>query len=128
MPTKWAKSPPEHIAAFDAALPSNAKVECRTMFGYPCAFVNGNMFAGLHEHNICARIGEALATERIASAAAALFAPMAGRVMREYVAIPRAHCSKPELLKPWLAEAFTFTAKLPPKAAKAKPSAKRKAK
>jgi TfoX/Sxy family transcriptional regulator of competence genes len=121
MPTTWDKSPAEHVASFDKALPASAKVERRKMFSYPCAFVNGNMFAGLHERNICARVGEATAKDLIASGKAAAFAPMAGRVMREYVAVPAAHCADAALLEPWLAAAFEYTSKLPPKAPKPKP-------
>jgi len=47
--TTWKKVPAELAAAFDAALPPAVDVERRKMFGCPTAFVNGNLFAGLHE-------------------------------------------------------------------------------
>lgn len=55
----WQKSSPELIARFDACLPDDPLVERRQMFGYPCAFVNGNMFVGLHEQNLIMRLDEA---------------------------------------------------------------------
>jgi TfoX/Sxy family transcriptional regulator of competence genes len=119
---KWTKSPASHVEAFAAALPTDSAVERRSMFGYPCAFVNGNMFCGLHEGNICARLGVEEASRRIASGKAAVFAPMIGRVMKEYVAIPVAECTDPKLLRPWLTDALRYTAGLPAKVKKPAPS------
>jgi TfoX/Sxy family transcriptional regulator of competence genes len=98
------------------------------MFGYPCAFVNGNMFCGLHENNICARLGIDETSRRISSGKAAVFAPMSGRVMKEYVSIPVAECSDPKLLRPWLKDALQYTTGLPAKVKKpASAKAKREA-
>ena len=44
----WKKSPPALIETFDAVLPG-APAERRSMFGYPAAFVNGNLFMSLFE-------------------------------------------------------------------------------
>jgi TfoX/Sxy family transcriptional regulator of competence genes len=90
------------------------------MFVYACAFVNGNMFAGLHEENICVRIGKEAATDRIETGKAQTFAPMAGRAMKEYVALPKADCVEIERLKSWIAEAFRHSLNLPPKIKKPK--------
>ena len=38
----WKKSSPSLIAVFDAVLPAGI-AERRQMFGYPCAFVGGNL-------------------------------------------------------------------------------------
>jgi hypothetical protein len=45
----FAKSPPELVARFGAVLDRLASpaVTRRPMFGYPCAWVNGNMATGL---------------------------------------------------------------------------------
>jgi hypothetical protein len=43
----WQKSPAALIARFDELLPKDPRVARRKMFGYPAAFVNGRMFAGL---------------------------------------------------------------------------------
>ncbi len=45
----WIKAPPEMIELFAASLPLDPATERRTMFGYPCAFVNGNMFCAKTE-------------------------------------------------------------------------------
>src|SRR5216110_404226 len=58
-PMAWKKSPPELIAAFARVVPSGGGAERRPMFGYPAAFVNGNMFAGLHDDRVVLRRDEA---------------------------------------------------------------------
>ena len=48
---------PEVIAAYETALPDDARVKRKTMFGSPCAFVNRQMFFGMFEESLVARIG-----------------------------------------------------------------------
>ena len=43
---KWRLAPEELVRAFTATVQSLPGVELRRMFGYPCAFANGQMFAG----------------------------------------------------------------------------------
>ena len=54
----WRKSPDDLIALFYAALPEDPRVERRKMFGYPCAFVGGNLFTGLHQEDVIVRLAE----------------------------------------------------------------------
>ena len=63
---QWRKSPPALIEAFDAALPQDPRAERRTMFGYPCAFVGGQMLAGLHQERLVVRLDERGRTELLA--------------------------------------------------------------
>lgn len=85
------------------------------MFGYPCAFVGGNMFAGLHEHRTVVRLGADEAARRVAAGAAVPFEPM-GRVMREYVVVPADTALDARALARWIQQAFRYVASLPPKA------------
>ena len=94
------------------------------MFGYPCAFVNRNMFAGLHQDTMFIRLDqdhrERLRTLRDARP----FEPMPGRVMREYVVVPEAVVATPRGLTSIVAEAFRYAAALPakrPRAARVAP-------
>ncbi len=114
--SRWKKSPPDLIARFDAALPRDERVERRSMFGYPCAFTNGNMFCGLHEDRLVVRLPEADRRILLEEPGARIFEPMPGRLMKEYVVVPRP-LSNPELSK-WLATALRYAAALPPKAAR----------
>jgi TfoX/Sxy family transcriptional regulator of competence genes len=118
----WKKSPPQLIEAFDAALPADPRVERRQMFGYPCAFVGGNMFTGLHEDNLVVRLSPEARAELLAKRGAAPFQPM-GRVMREYVLVPKAMTVRKQELAAWLAEAFRFASSLPSKPDKRKAKA-----
>ncbi len=97
------------------------------MFGYPCAFVNGNMFSGLHEENLIVRLPEAEQESLLRVAGARPFEVM-GRRMREYVAVPPAMYEQPASLRRWLAAAFAYAAELPAKEKAKKKTAKAPAK
>lgn len=127
MMPSWKRSSAELVAAFDAALPADPRVERRSMFGYPCAFSGGNMFAGLHEEKLVVRLSEVDRDALRALRGAAVFEPMKGRAMKEYTVVPSAmHGDHAELAK-WIARALEFASTLPKKAAKTKPAPKRKA-
>jgi hypothetical protein len=117
--TKWRKSPPELIAAFDAAFPGPPALR-RPMFGYPCGFVNGHMFSGLHQENWMVRLGAADRAALLKLPGAQPFEPMPGHVMREYVVLPPSVIGEAKALKTWLGKAVAYTESLPPKAGKAK--------
>jgi hypothetical protein len=44
----WEKSSDRLVALFDELAPQEAGVSVKKMFGWPCCFVEGNLFAGLH--------------------------------------------------------------------------------
>ena len=90
----WEKSSERLIEAFYAAVPDDDRVERRKMFGFACAFVNGNMFTGLHQRDMIVRLPEDGRAELLEMPGTNLFEPMAGRVMREYVAVPHAHARR----------------------------------
>jgi hypothetical protein len=49
---EWTRAPQQVVEAFGAALPDHPAVQRRKMFGYPCAFVNGNMFTGVFQTDV----------------------------------------------------------------------------
>ncbi|MBI4493066.1 MAG: TfoX/Sxy family protein [Chloroflexi bacterium] len=112
---KWEKAPESLVQTFDAALPEDARVERRKMFGYPCAFVGGNMFAGLHEARLIVRLPEEARETLLALEGACSFEPMAGRPMREYVVVPPQVVADPAALREWVGQAFTYGSTLAPK-------------
>ncbi len=107
---EWKKVPPELITRFDAALPSGADVQRRQMFGCPCAFVNGNMFAGLHEDRLMVRVPDE---------AAAHPAVIMGKTMKEYALLPGAVGLSAKAFADWIERGYRYTRGLPPKVAKA---------
>lgn len=111
----WKKASPKTVADFAAALPADPRVERRQMFGFPCAFVNRNMFAGVHEDNIIVRLAAERREAAFAGGRGEIFAPMQGRVMREDIALAAPERASAKVLARWMAEAFAFTAAQPPK-------------
>jgi TfoX/Sxy family transcriptional regulator of competence genes len=116
MATAWKKSPDWLLAAFPALLPGDPRVEPRKMFGYPCAFANGNMFIGLHQDNLVLRLPEGERERFLAEHHSHIFAPFPNRPMREYVVVPRSLIERPRQLAPWVARALDYAAALPAKA------------
>lgn len=94
--------------------------ESRKMFGYPCAFVNGNMFAGLHEVGLVLRLPESERQAFLKLRGASQFEPMPGRVMREYVVAPAEMAEHPDVVTKWMRRAFAYGSSLPAKAGKVK--------
>ncbi|MCW3044661.1 MAG: hypothetical protein JWL57_2819 [Actinobacteria bacterium] len=70
----WTKSPPELVEVFEAVFPGPPAV-ARQMFGYPAGFVNGNMFMGLHQHNMVLRLPDGPRAELLAMEGAAARRP-----------------------------------------------------
>ena len=89
--------------------------ESRKMFGYPCVFVNGQLFAGVHQENIMIRLSEADREAFLALDGAARFEPMPGRPMREYVVAPQLMIDSPDELVGWLEKSYAYAKTLPPK-------------
>ncbi|MBL8396801.1 MAG: TfoX/Sxy family protein [Candidatus Accumulibacter sp.] len=85
------------------------------MFGYPAAFIHGNMVCGLFQDSVVARLGKDGAAKVIAEEGATQFAPMAGRSMTGYVVVPSADAESPTTLGPWLLKALEYALTLPPK-------------
>ena len=112
----WKKSPPELIAAFEKAKPTDPNVQSRPMFGYPSVFLNGNHFAGTFQDKIVVRIGKEPAFAGAKTARP--FEPMPGRAMTGYVVVPDAIAKSPTKLREWIGEAHDYAKTLPAKAAK----------
>jgi hypothetical protein len=113
---KFTKTPPEVVAAFDAASPSRGDIERKTMFSYPALFVKGNMFAFTFGPKIAVRADEVTR----AKPGMKRFEPMPGRPMGEYVEVP-AKDAKGVALKKWMSGALAYADTLPTKAKKTAP-------
>ncbi len=95
---EWQKSPETLVQTFTAALPDDPRIERRKVFGYPCAFVGGNMFAGLHAASIMVRLPGDAREKLLAEPGASIFEHMPGRPMREYVVVPPQLVAEPRTL------------------------------
>jgi TfoX/Sxy family transcriptional regulator of competence genes len=111
----FTQSPEELVRRFEGAMKDFPMATTRKMFGYPCAFVNGNMFTGLFQEEMFLRLND---TDRAAIRSeygTKLFEPMLGRPMREYVLVPRYVLNSPRLLRSWLTKGMEHAGALPAK-------------
>ncbi len=115
---KWKPAPREWIDAFDAGLPVD--VERRKMFGYPAAFVNGNMAAGLHRDDLVLKLDEKDRAALMKNGGKPFI--VMGRTMGAFAVAPSDFKNKPAELKKWLARSVAFAASLPAKSKKKKAS------
>jgi TfoX/Sxy family transcriptional regulator of competence genes len=120
MTVKWRK-PSKHLTdTLASMMPNDPRIEVRQVFGCPCAFVNGNMFAGIHQDSLVIRLGHAECAELIERDAAAMFEPQPGRLMREYVALPTSIISDSGRLQRLIGRSLEYASTLPPKRARTK--------
>ena len=105
----WTKPPQWMIELFDASLGADPIIERRKMFGFPVAFVQGNMATGLFQDQVFLRLPED------AAAGLAPFQPMPGRSMGKYVLAPEDLLDDEEGFAALIAQAIAYTATLPPK-------------
>ena len=123
----WTKSPESLVELFDSVLPTETGVERRQMFGYPCAFVNGNMFMGLHQQNMTLRLAPDDRELFMATYGTKLFDPMGGRAMKEYPVVPDGMMDDESLLRDWIGKSLSYAGSLPKKEKKPrkKPASKK---
>lgn len=111
----WEKSPEKLIQTFYEVMQNFPEAELRKMFGYPCAFLNGNMFVGLHQSNFAVRLSPKNRQEALDQNHGKVFAPMKDRVMKEYVALEDFIINDPNALKQYIEKSFHYAEKLPDK-------------
>ena len=117
MSTEWRKSPAELVERFETAVAGIDGLEQRQMFGYPAAFIGGNLTTSLHQDSWIVRLPDDEREARI-DAGWAQFEPMPGRPMRGYVALPAAIVDAPDEARAWVERAAAYVRTLPPKASK----------
>ena len=113
----WTKSPPELRERFESGtawLLDEVGVTRRQMFGYPACFLDGHMFTSLFEDRWVVRLPDGDLDE-LAALGGTSFAPMPGRPMKGYLALP-VELATGEEARPWLERALAHARTLPPKA------------
>lgn len=111
----FTKAPEEMVRTFENALKDFPMATQRKMFGYPAAFVNGNMFTGLFQEEMFLRLSDEDRAAIRKEYGVPLFEPMPGRPMRGYVLVPRYVLKSPKLLRAWVTKGMEYTKSLPPK-------------
>ena len=117
---KWQPAPDALVRVFEKALQSVPEAQPRKVFGYPAAFVNGQMFAGLHQDNVILRLSADDRSHFLQLKGARVFEPMPGRPMREYVVVPPSILKSDKRLNAWLGKALAYAKALPPKTPKSR--------
>ncbi len=115
---KIPRSNREQETLLRSLLPAKEEITVRPMFGNLAAFVNGNMSVGLYGDDFLVRLSEADRKELLKNEGTAIFEPMKGRPMKEYVTLPRTWLSDAAKVKPWVDRSLKWSSQLPPKKAK----------
>lgn len=110
----------ETKAYFESVLPDDPRVQVKPMFGNVAGFLNGNMFMGLFGADLLVRLSEADRAEILQEDGTSIFEPMAGRPMKEYVAIPRSWRAEPDRVRDWIARSVAWVGEMPEKVPKKK--------
>jgi hypothetical protein len=109
------KSPPELVERFATVLARFPEATRRQMFGFPAAFIGGNMVTSLHEHRWVVRLPDVPRSELLALPGAAPFEPMAGRAMKGYAVLPSSVAEDPDAAAAWVERAIAYVRTLPAK-------------
>ena len=114
---KFEKSPPELVARFGEVLDRVATPDTirKPMFGYPCAWVGGNMATGLFATSWWVRLPPDELVAALASGEAHTFQVMPGREMKGYAVMPDEVVADDGRVDAWVGRALAYTATLPPK-------------
>jgi TfoX/Sxy family transcriptional regulator of competence genes len=112
---KMPRSSKESEALLRSLLPEGEDVALRPMFGNLSAFVRGNMFMGVFGDDFLVRLPESDRAELLRVDGSAIFEPMKGRQMKEYVVVPRSWRRDPAKIKPWVTRSLDWASKLPTK-------------
>ena len=99
-----------HVSVFEA--------DRKVMFGAPCYFINGNMFAGAFSDRIFARFSEKDRDQLTEEGLGEDFVPKPGRRMKEYRIFTAKAVGDPSVLDLWLGRSYVHVRSLPPKAEK----------
>jgi TfoX/Sxy family transcriptional regulator of competence genes len=112
---KWEKAPQETIDLFHRIAPEGHGIVSRSMFDYPCRFLNGNMFIGVFQDKIILRLGEQDRKTFFQEYNSSPLEPMPGRPMKEYVVLPQKILDSKALLESWVSKSFAYASRLPAK-------------
>jgi TfoX/Sxy family transcriptional regulator of competence genes len=112
----WEHSSPRLETAFAELIPKVAGVTQKQMFGWPCCFVNGNLFAGLHRQAMIFRLADHDQAEFLKLRGAVNFEPMPGRKMKGYVSLAEPLQLDKRELSEWMGRALEHARTLPSKA------------
>jgi DNA transformation protein len=111
----WSDPDPALVELFDATVVADRRVERRTLFGCPAAFVGGHLAGTVFRDQFVLKLGEADAARLHAGRVPQQFEPLPGRRMRELFVVPRGVVTDRKVLRDWIRCALERVAAWPPK-------------
>ncbi len=114
---KFTKSSLDLVARFKTVMDRNAAPDIvrKQMFGYPGAWVGGNMLTGLFADDWWVRVSEGDREALLAMPGARPLEIMPGKAMGRSVTLPADVVANDADLDRWLAKAIEYARALPPK-------------
>ena len=117
---KWIKAPEELKTLLEKAM-EGIECEKRPMFGYPCYFINRNMFIGLFQDQVFVRLSNSqLSSLKPKFASIVNLEPMQGRPMKDYFVLPKEIYTSNRTFGEIIRTSADHTRQLAPKAKKSK--------
>jgi hypothetical protein len=110
----FSKSPPELVERFSTVMSDYPDAVRKKMFGYPAAFVGGNMATGLFADSWVVRLPDA-EIEPAKAAGAAAFEVMPGKAMKSFVVVPPADVGDDAAIRHWVERGLAHAASMPAK-------------
>lgn len=110
----FSKSPPELVERFGRLMERYPEAVQRKMFGYPAAFVGGNMATGLFADRWVVRLPDD-EIEPAKADGAGSFEPMPGKPMKGFVVIPAGDVDDDARVAEWVERGLAKARSMPPK-------------
>jgi hypothetical protein len=110
----FSKSPPELVERFAAVMDGYPDAVRKKMFGYPAAFVGGNMATGLFADQWVVRLPDDQ-IQPARDAGAGSFEPMPGKPMKAFVVIPSADVADDAAIRRWVERGLAHAGSMPAK-------------
>jgi hypothetical protein len=110
----FSKSPAELAERFAAVLDGYPAATRKKMFGYPAAFVGGNLATSLFAERWVVRLPEA-EIEAAKAAGAGSFEPVPGKPMKAFVLVPPADVSDDAAIRGWVERGLAHAGSMPAK-------------
>ena len=110
----FTKSPPELVERFAAVMDRYPDAVRKKMFGYPAAFVGGNMATGLFADHWVVRLPDD-EIEAAKAGGAGSFEPMPGKPMKAFVVVPPADVDDDARINGWVERGLAHAASMPAK-------------
>ena len=111
----WEKSPAALVAAFGDVVGRFPEATQRKMFGYPAAFIGGNLVTSLYQDRWVVRLPDDERERLLDEDGAGPFEPMPGRPMKGFAMLPPSAATDAEAAASWVERAVAYGRTLPPK-------------